>query len=195
MVNHQLIMKTTIRTVALFVAGCILSAGRLLAQDEATTAGMHSVGISVGHYRYDPGISIEFTTRAIFQNHLSMRVRGSIQWLEAYKSAHYQWISYQTFSTGFVYNGMISDRARYYAEIGILGIVPDRRFSDKGFVEGIYQFNGLEIFIFSSEDYVLCLHLGVGPTFINATAEKMEGRPRYGSGLHFVNGFRMYFGR
>ena len=31
-----------------------------------------------GHYRYDPGIAIEFTTRAIFQNHLSLRIRGSV---------------------------------------------------------------------------------------------------------------------
>ena len=154
-----------------------------------------SAGISAGHFGYDPGLAIEFTTRAIFQNHLSLRVRGGVQWLEAYKAIHSQWVTYQSLSAGLVYNGRLFDRTRFYAELGILGIIPDARFSDKTFIEGFYELNGLEITLVRKQDYTLCLYLGVGPAFIKASAEKIEGNPRYANGLYFINGFRFYFGK
>ena len=190
-------MKTTIRiSAALFLVS--LLAPPALAQTEVTykpNASRLSVGISAGHYRYDPGIALDFTTRAIFQNHLSLRLRGSVQWLEAYQAAHDEWVSYRTFSTGLVYNGKLFDGTRFYAEFGLLGIFPDVRFSDETFIDGFYQFNGLEITLLSGNDYVLCLYIGAGPAFVKAYAEKLEGRPHYGNGLHFVNGLRVYFGK
>lgn len=191
-------MKTSISILAILLAACVLQTEHALAQEETEAVpnpSRLSAGISAGHYRYDPGIAIEFTTRAIFQNHLSVRIRGSVQWLEAYQAIHYEWISYQTFSTGLVYNGRLFDRTRFFAEFGILGIVPDARFSDKTFVEGFYEINGLEITLLTRKDYTLCLYLGVGPAFIKASAEKIERNPRYGNGLHFINGFRVYFGK
>jgi hypothetical protein len=191
-------MKTLIRIFAIFFLAFSWQTKPALAQgeiDHAPNARRLSAGVSAGHYRYDPGIAIEFTTRGIFQNHLSLRVRGSVQWLEAYQAVQSEWISYHTFSTGLVYSGKLFDRTRFYAEFGALGIVPDARFSTERFVEGIYEFNGLEITLFTRKDYALCLHVGVGPAFIKASAEKIEGSPSYGNGLHFINGFRLYFGK
>lgn len=191
-------MKASIRILAILLIACVLQTKLALAQQDAEgvpNASRLSAGLSAGHYKYDPGIAIEFTTRAIFENHLSLRIRGSVQWLEAYQAVHYQWVSYHTFSSGLVYNGKLFDRTRFYAEFGILGIVPDVRFSDKGFVEGFYQFNGLEITLVTTKHYTLCLYVGAGPAFIKASAEKIEGNPSYGNGIHFINGFRVYFGK
>src|SRR5688572_23021306 len=144
---NEAVMKTSIVIFPFLVLACTLQSHHLYAQSEPKTAPNAtrlSTGISVGHYRYDPGIAIEFTTRAIFQNHLSLRIRGSVQWLEAYQAIHYQRMPYQTFSTGLVYNGKLFERTRFYAEFGMLGIIPDARFSDKTLVEGFYEFNGVE---------------------------------------------------
>jgi hypothetical protein len=191
-------MKTSVRISAILLVACSLQTGHVFAQEDTAAIpnpSRLSAGISAGHYRYDPGIAIEFTTRAIFQDHLSLRIRGSVQWLEAYQAIHFQRISYQTFSTGLVYNARVFDRTRFFAEFGMLGIVPDARFSDKTFVKGFYEFNGLEMTLVTRKDYTLCLYLGVGPAFIKASAEKIEGNPSYGNGLHFINGFRVYFGK
>lgn len=190
-------MKTsTIIPVLLFVASALFTQGTVAQTDEKpANSNKPSFGISGGHYRYDPGVAIEFTTRGIFQNHLSLRLKGSTQWLEDYKAIHYQWVSYHTFSVGAVYNGKVFDRTRFYAELGMIGIVPNARFSGRGLVEGLYELNGLEINLLQKKDYTICLFFGVGPSFIKAFAEKMEGRPRYGHGLHFINGLRIYIGK
>lgn len=154
-----------------------------------------SAGISLGHYRYDPGIGIEFTTRSIFQNHLSLRLKASVQWLEAYKATHNHWVSYRTFAIGLVYYGELFERARFFAEVGILGISPNQKFSDHSLVEGFYQFNGLEVTLLDKNDFTLALFFGIGPMFTHAHAEKIEGNPGYGNGLHYVNGLRVYFKR
>lgn len=191
-------MKTCIKAVGLVVvmiasthAAWPQSGSRQTTQ--APTSNRISAGVSAGHYRYDPGVAIEFTTRAIFQHHLSLRIRGGIQWSEAYKSAYDHWVSYRSFATALVYSGQVFESTRFYTELGLIGFVPDTRFSDDDFVEGFYEFNGLEITILSKPDYTICVYLGAGPAFINAHAEKIEGNPAYGNGLHFINGVRVYF--
>ena len=191
-------MKTPMKILAILLVACVAQTNHAFAQDDKEAIpnpSRLSGGISAGHYKYDPGIAIEFTTRAIFQNHLSMRIRGSVQWLEAYQAIHYQWLSYQTFSSGLVYTGRLFDQTRFYSEFGILVIIPNARFSDQRLVEGFYQINGLEITLLTKEHYTLCLYIGVGPAFIKASAEKIEGSPSYGNGLHFINGLRFYFGK
>lgn len=189
-------MKTPIKIFSCLLVASVMLTAPARSQTEtkqSPSINRLSAGISAGHYRYDPGIAIEFTTRSIFRNHLSLRVRGSVQWLEAYKAAHDKWVTYHTFSAGLVYLGQLFDRTRFYAELGMVGIAPDARFSDRLFIEGIYQFNGLEITLLDKKDYTLCLYFGLGPAFINAHAEKIEGNPGYGNGLHYLNGLRIYF--
>ena len=55
------------------------------------TADKISIGLSAGHFRYDPGVAVEFTTKALLQDQISIRVKGSIQWLEAYKATYDHW--------------------------------------------------------------------------------------------------------
>lgn len=157
------------------------------------TADKISIGLSAGHFRYDPGVAVEFTTKAFLQDQISIRVKGSIQWLEAYKATYDHWANYRSFSAGLVYNGTITDRVRFYVEMGMLAIVPDVSFSDESFIEGFYEFNGLEITITEKPNLLMTFFFGAGPAFIDATAEKIEGSPRYGNGIHYINGLRVYF--
>lgn len=192
-------MKKLIETTpAVLLLTCFLFVQEAVGQTDATPAretGKPAIGISGGHYRYDPGVAVEFTTRAIFQNHLSMRLKAGMLWLEEYKAIHDEWIPYYSFSAGLVYNGQVFDRARFFAELGVIGMAPNPKFSDTGFVEGLYQFNGLELTLLQRKRSTTCLFFGVGPSFINAFAEKIEERPRYGRGLHFINGIRVYLGK
>lgn len=152
-----------------------------------------SMGISTGHYRYDPGIAAEVTSPPVFQGSLSLRIRASVQWLEAYKSIHDEWLTYHTYSAALVYNHNLSERARFFAELGVMGIAPDIKFSSERFVEGFYQLNGLEIALINKEDFRMSLWFGVGPAFIDSHADRIEGRPSYGNGLHYLQGLRFYF--
>lgn len=122
-----------------------------------------------------------------------MRVKAGMLWLEEYKAIHDQWISYYTFSAGLVYNGQLFDREGFFAELGAVGLAPNPKFSDSGFVEGLYQFSGLEITLLQEKHSTTCLFFGMGPAFVNAFAEKIEGRPRYERGLHFINGLGYTF--
>lgn len=191
-------MKTLSTFSALVIVASIALAQSTAAQSEqqpTRSSGKPAFGISGGHYRHDPGIAIEFTTRSIFQNHLSLRLRGTKQWLEDYKAIHDQWVSYHTFSAGLVYNGQLFERTRFYAELGMIGIVPNSKFSDGRFVDGLYELNGVEINVFEKDEYAVCLFIGIGPSFIKAHADKIEGAPRYGNGVHFINGLRVYLGK
>lgn len=191
-------MKTLSTFAALLIIASVGFTQSAAAQSEEKTTmspGKPAFGISGGHYRHDPGIAIEFTTRAVFQNHLSLRLRSTKQWLEDYKAIHDQWVSYHTFSVGLVYNGQLFERTRFYAELGMLGIVPNNKFSDGRFVDGLYELNGVEINLFEKKEYAVCLFIGIGPAFIKAHADKIEGAPRYGNGVHFINGLRVYLGK
>ncbi|MEX2232273.1 MAG: hypothetical protein WD824_08940 [Cyclobacteriaceae bacterium] len=112
--------------------------------------------------------------------------------MEAYKATYRHWATYRSFGAAIVYSASITDRV-FYAEFGLLAIVPDIRFSKEKYLPGFYQLNGLEILLRNKENYGLCLYLGVGPSFINAFADKLEGNPRYGRGLLYINGIRFYF--
>ena len=153
-----------------------------------------SAGISLGHYRYDPGVAVEVTTPAFLKDNLSLRFRTSVQWLEEYKSVYDHWASYNTYNLGLVYYAQIVDRTRFYSEVGMLSIIPDIKFSDEVSLEGFYILNGLEILLFTKPDFSMALSLAIGPSFIEAYADKIEGRPRYGSGLSYITGVRAYFG-
>lgn len=189
--------KSPIAAAILFLVPALMYQPAIAQEDQelVATPSKPSFGISAGHYRHDPGFAIEYTTRGVFQNHLSLRLKAGKQWLERYQAIHREWVSYHTCSAALVYNGNISDRARFYAEFGLTGVIPNSKFSDVEFVDGLYEMNGLEINLLEKENYTVCLFLGLGPSFIKAYAEKMEGRPRYGHGLHYINGLRIYMGK
>ena len=152
-----------------------------------------AAGISTGHYGYDPAVGLDVTTSSFFDNHFSLRLRGTLHGLEAYKSSYRHWASYQSYSLGMVYQTNIIDHARFFLELGLFAIIPDSRFSEERYLQGIYQFNGLEVFFINTNQYCVGFYLGVGPTLIDAHADKLERSPQYGNGIFYVSGLRFYF--
>ncbi|HEX8040549.1 MAG TPA: hypothetical protein VF490_15425 [Chryseosolibacter sp.] len=152
-----------------------------------------SAAFALAHYGYDPALGFEITFRPIIRNQFAFRLRGNIQMMEAYKAADDQWVAYQSFGIGMVYRVDVSETARFYAELGGFALLPDRRFTSKKFLQGIYQLNGLEIYFSKKQTRNLAFFIALGPSLINARAEKVEGQPRYGNGLIYMNGVRLYF--
>ena len=152
-----------------------------------------SAGFALAHYGYDPAFAFEGTFRPIIRNHFALRFRGNIQMMEAYKAAGDRWIAYQSFALAMVYQVDVSEIASFYAELGGFALLPDRRFTSRKFLRGVYQLNGLEIYFSKKQTHHIGFFLALGPSFINARAEKVEGQPRYGNGLIYMNGVRLYF--
>ena len=151
-----------------------------------------SVGISASNYRYDPAIGLEITTPPIWSQKLSLRLRGNYAWVEAYKVSTGHWAGYTSFGAGMVYYSQLYERARVQVEIGLFNIVPDHEISINKNMQGIYELTGLELFVIKKEKHHLAYYFGAGLSHAFAYAEKIEGRPRLGSGLFFINGFRLY---
>lgn len=175
----------------LFLAGDIIQAQT--PNNDHLQANNFAVGISTGHYGYDPAAGINITSPSFLRNHFSLRLQAGLHGSEAYKSSYRHWASYQSYSLGIEYHTNIIDKARFYMEFGMLAILPDSRFSEKRYLQGVYQFNGLEVFFLNTGRYAVGFYLGVGPTFIKAYAEKLERSPRYGNGIFYVSGLRFYF--
>ena len=152
-----------------------------------------AAGISTGHYGYDPAVGIDVTTSSFFRDHFSVRIHGTWHGLEAYKSSYHRWASYQSYSLGMVYHTNIIDHARFFIELGMFAIIPDSRFSEENYLQGVYQFNGIEVFFINTDQYCVGFHLGIGPTLIDAHADKLERSPRYGNGIFYLSGLRFYF--
>ncbi len=182
------------KPVVFLVAVLGASLTHIYAQEAASSnENKLSIAFALAHYGYDPAFGFEITTRTMIGNHFALRLRGSIQMMEAYKAADDKWISYQSFGLGMVYQANIIERARFYAELGGFALVPDNRFTSKKFLQGIYGLAGLEIYFLKKNTYNLSFFLAGGPAFINARAEKLAGKPRYGNGLIYMNGLRLYF--
>lgn len=152
-----------------------------------------AVGISTGHYGYDPAAGIDITTSSFFRDRFSLRLHGTWHGLEAYQSSYHHWASYQSYSLGIVYHSNVIDHARFFLELGMFAIIPDSRFSKEKYLQGLYQFSGVEVFFINTSQYYIGFHLGIGPTLIDAHADKLERSPRYGNGIFYLSGLRLYF--
>lgn len=161
--------------------------------DSGTNENRLSAAFTLAHYGYDPAFGFEVTSRPFLRNHFAFRLRGNIQMMEAWKAADDHWIAYQSFGLATVYQVDVSEVAKFYAELGGFALLPDRRFTSKKFLKGIYELNGLEICLRRKQTHNLAFFVALGASFINARAEKVEGRPRYGNGLIYMNGVRLYF--
>lgn len=155
--------------------------------------GSISLGISGGDYRYDPALGLEITSPQIFINHLRIRLKANRTWLEQYKSSTGHWVTFNSYWAGLVYNTNTIERARVFFEGGFYILSPNKIFSSAKLHTGYYGAVGLELFVVENPKERLAYFLSGGFASIQAYADKLEGSPRYGNGLIFVNGLRYYF--
>lgn len=177
----------------LFFIGVILAIQPAYGQVHSSLYKSFSLGVLCGGYGHDTGVGIELGTPFLFNNRVSLRVRGNQNWLEAYKADFDKWTKYETLTTSLTYNTLVMDRARGYIEFGALFVFPDKRFSDEKAHQGLTSSIGLELFVFSDPYLNISYYFGGGFSSVKAHAEKLENKPSYANGLVFNNGFRFYF--
>jgi len=151
-----------------------------------------SIGLSVGHYSFDPGIIASITTPYFLNNKFALRIAGGIRWSEYYLAETDKWAYYSSMQAGLLYFITLEDRVRVYSELGFNVVFPNAVFSDKEKVTGMHGLIGLDFFIFSRENFGLVYFVEVGYSANPAEAEKLEGQPDYANGLMAITGFRFH---
>jgi hypothetical protein len=150
-----------------------------------------SIGVAGGHYQLDPVVGMEISS-PLFATRLCFRVRTNVLWSEHYKASEDDWVTYSSLTTGVALYSNLMERTRVYLEIGSSNTFPDKRFTTKKHIQGIYGFTGIELFLEQKKNYVLACIFSVGTGYSYAHAEKLTLNPRYGSGLMFLIGLRLY---
>lgn len=153
-----------------------------------------SLGIFGGDYGYDAVLGMELTSPEFIKNHISVRLKVNYTWLEHYKANFDQWATFNTYWCGLNYNTRTIDRGRVFVEGGSYLIAPDKKFSSTKYHFGYFASIGVELFV-APHNQNLTYFISGGFANTHAHADKIEGSPRYGSGLIFSNGFRCYLYR
>ncbi|HET6544601.1 MAG TPA: hypothetical protein VFG46_29150 [Chryseolinea sp.] len=151
-----------------------------------------SIGLSVGHYSFDPGIMASVTTPFFLNNKFALRIAGGIRWSEYYLAETNKSAYYSSMQAGVLYFITQEDRVRVYSELGFNIVFPNAVFSDKKKMTGVQGLVGLDFFTYSRENFGLVYFVEMGYSVNPATAEKLEGQPNYANGLMAVTGFRFH---
>ena len=151
-----------------------------------------SIGLSVGHYSFDPGIMASGTTPFFLNSKFALRIAGGIRWSEYYLAETNKSAYYSSMQTGVLYFITQEDRVRVYSELGFNILFPNAVFSDKKKVTGMHGVLGLDFFTYSRGNFGLVYFVEVGYSVNPAKAEKLEGQPHYANGLMAVTGFRFH---
>jgi hypothetical protein len=183
----------TMRTYVTLLFCLALMSTSGLAQTNANLTKSFSLALVCGELGYDTGVGLEFGTPSVFTNRISFRLLAYKNWLEVYKAQRNHWADYETVTLSSVYTLISAERARSYFELGTIAIFPDHKFSDKKFKQGVTCSLGVELFVVSDSNFHICYYFSGGASSLKLYAEKLENKPRYGSGFVFNNGFRFYF--
>lgn len=180
-------------SVFVFFAGIVLLPVAALAQEIYTIkpAQRFSLGFSAGELSDNSWVGLEVTS-PIMHHRISLRIAGSVHWLEAYKAQFDRWGTFSVISPAIVIYSDMYERSRWYMDIGPVFIIPQRRVSEKRIVSGVSTVVGIELFLVRGNSN-FCYHFGVGLNYANAYADRLESSPRYSNGFIFTNGFRFYF--
>ena len=180
---------------ALLVLAFAMTSLPAIAQREKRVSPVRNYSISIygGESGYDVAVGAELGSPPFFKQNFCVRLKGSINWLELYKAEFDRWSTYKTVGVNLVYKVQTFERGRAYVEAGPFFILPKKCFSAKKYVEGINAAVGSEMFLISNTSINVAYYFSVGVSLTSATAEILDSRPKYGNGLLFANGFRIYF--
>jgi hypothetical protein len=151
------------------------------------------IGVTLGVLGFDTGLGVEVTSSSFLQHRLAIRVKGGINWNEWYLALMEENATYPFFGASLVFNTRPMNRSRAFIEGGAFVLLPSNKFSDKESVYGISFSTGVEFFLARKPHLTFSYFFGGGLAFCNASAEKLESRPSYGTGLVFNTGLRAYF--
>jgi hypothetical protein len=151
-----------------------------------------SLGISAGQLTDNSWLGLEVSS-PVRHRHFSLRLTGSVHWLEAYKTQRDRWGTFSILNPAVVIYTRVMDRSRWYIDLGPLFIIPQNKVSDKKLVSGISALAGIEVFILRTPNRGVGYHFNIGLNYANAYADRLDSDPRYSNGFIFCNGFRFYF--
>ncbi len=154
-----------------------------------------AIAVTAGHYEYDPAVGVELSSPPMLSANVRLRMKMNCTWLEQYKTTSDHWATFNTYWAGIVYNVRVGDRAKFFVEGGSYNISPNTIFSSKKLHRGYYGAMGVELFVVPNHRENLCYFFSGGFASAHAHADKLEGNPRYGSGMTFTNGLRYYLSR
>lgn len=182
-------MKCLLNIIA--TAGFVLIIFTAHCQQTSPINRSFSIAALAGDYGYDTGIGLEVGTPTLMK-HWGFRLKGTKNWLEAYNAQFNTWAKYEILTVSMMYYPMMLQRARTYLESGPMIIFGDKKFTDQKLVYGFSSSLGVELFVFSDERTTICYYFSGGYAVVDAYAEKLETKPRYGQGFIFNNGFRLF---
>jgi hypothetical protein len=152
-----------------------------------------AVGIDLSQLQSDYGMGISFTSPAFANGYMAVRAHGGIAMYSGIpeNKTEYDVMNYVPVRLGFVISvGMLNGLARFYSEPGLLVMIPDDKFSDK-IATGGYGLIGFECF--TAEKSPVTYFLEAGGYGSSGNADKLAGKPVWGSGFMLEVGVRMYF--
>jgi len=153
----------------------------------------YSIAAGVGEFGEDWGVGVELTTRTIWANSLSLRARGNIYWLECYKVRLGQWATYRKAELSLVYHfPLLENKGRVYLRASPFALFTEKSYSNKTHVGGFAGAVGVELFGRRNACFPIAYYFSLGASRCKAMAEKLEGSPRFGEGINFNTGFRIY---
>jgi hypothetical protein len=175
-------------TIGLVLCAIVCCSG----QDYWNKIKRSSFGISVGHYDIDPGIAGQFTSPLFWNERLSLRLSGALQWMETYTSNGTDFVPYNTFRTGLVYNFPMIDKARVYLEGGYFMVIPNKSISEKSVINGGYGVTGLELFFYQKPKLVALYFFELGFIALKDNEKRSNDGHPYSEGMMFTTGFRFH---
>lgn len=103
------------------------------------------------------------------------------------------WSGYYAFGGGVCMRiGQMLPIARPYAELGWMGIIPNKVFTSETFAWGLYGLIGFDILFKPGDFWGFFIETGVAGFLSGGIADKMISDMAYGSGILINFGFRFY---
>tara|TARA_B100000965_G_C19583846_1_gene754785 strand:- start:993 stop:1529 length:537 start_codon:yes stop_codon:yes gene_type:complete len=167
--------------------GIFLFVNSLQAQEKG-----FEVGFQLSEYQQDFGLGIQITSPYLFKESIALRLRANKQYLQHIdkKEVKEVWTPYLNLSLGvFGHRAKIHEKVALYGEGGVIGLIPNDKFSDENFVFGGYGLFGFEFYFIDS----FCYFIEAGGVGTGATADQIPSEPIYCNGFLMNVGFRIIF--
>ena len=157
------------------------------AQENPLNKGL-SFGFQLNQYQKDFGFGLNATSPLFLKDHVAIRLRSNLMYLEHLQNEEITWTPYSNVSLGIMsVGGYLTDFLKLYGEGGVIGILPNNRFSTKDVAMGGYGLFGFEFFMQNGFNYFI----EIGGIGTGATADKIATKPIYSNGLSVSTGFRV----
>jgi len=145
-------------------------------------------GFQINQFQNDFGFGLNMTSPEILNGNAAIRLKANQVYFEHLLDGEYVWSGYQNVSLGFVgFGGKVGQDIRLYGEGGLVGIIPNERFSSETFKVSGYGTFGFEFFPTPAFNYFI--ELGVMTS--RAQADKVAGSPFFSNGFAASVGFRV----